>query len=200
VDAAGDLLGTTGQGGANSDGEVFELAALSQTPIVTVDSTTTVINTDPPVSPTVAITSAAHAGNVANQNIASTVNTYLATTDSGQLAITAQGSAGTTNDLDFTGGITDQNLWFLQSGNDLKIDVLGTNTSVTTTGWFSSSANQLQEITAGSLKIDSQISQLVQAMATYAANNTGFDPTSPSISAVPNDTSLQNSLAAAWHS
>ena len=67
-------------------------------------------------------------------------------------------------------------------------------------GWFSSSANQLQEITAGGLRIDSQVQQLVQAMATYAANNTGFDPTSPSLGAVPNDTSLQNSLAAAWHS
>lgn len=129
-----------------------------------------------------------------------TNNTYLATTGSGQIAIAAQGSAGTANDLDFTGGITDQNLWFLQSGNDLQIDILGINTSVTVTNWFSSSANQLQEIMAGDLKIDSQVSQLVQAMATYSANNSGFDPTSPSISAVPNDTSLQNSVAAAWHS
>ncbi len=32
----------------------------------------------------------------------------------------------------------------------------------------------MQEITAGGLKIDSQISQLVQAMATYSANNTGL--------------------------
>jgi hypothetical protein len=128
-----------------------------------------------------------------------TNNTYLATTGSGQIAITAQGSNGTANDLDFTGGITDQNLWFLQSGNNLQIDILGTNTSVTATNWFSSGSNQFQEITAGSLKIDSQVSQLVQAMATYSANNSGFDPTSPNISAIPNNTSLQNSLAAAWH-
>jgi hypothetical protein len=127
-----------------------------------------------------------------------TNNTYLATTGSGQITIAAQ--AGTTNELDFTGGLTDQNLWFLQSGNDLKIDILGTNTSVTAVGWFSSSANQFQEITAGGLNIDSQVSQLVQAMATYSANNPGFDPTSASHSAVPNDTGLQNSLAAAWHS
>jgi hypothetical protein len=91
-----------------------------------------------------------------------TNNTYLATTRSGPLAVTAQGGAGTANGLDFTGGITDQNLWFLQSGNDRKIDVLGTNTGVTATGWFSSSAIQLQEIMAGGLKIDSQVSQLVQ--------------------------------------
>jgi hypothetical protein len=129
-----------------------------------------------------------------------TNNTYLATTGSGQIAIAAQGGAGTTNDLDFTGGITDQNLWFLQSGNDLKIDILGTNTSVTAAGWFSSSANQFQEIMAGGLKIDSQVSQLVQAMATYSASNLGFDPTATTVPTLPNDTNLQTSLAAAWHS
>jgi hypothetical protein len=133
-------------------------------------------------------------------SLGNTNNTYLATTGSGQIAIAPQASAGTANDLEFTGGITDENLWFLQSGNNLQIDILGTDTSVTVTNWFSSSANQLQEITAGGLKIDSQISQLVQAMATYSANNSGFDPTSPSISTIPNDTSLQNSVAAAWHS
>ena len=129
-----------------------------------------------------------------------TNNTYLATTGSGQISITATQGAGMANDLDFTGGITDQNLWFLQSGNDLKIDILGTNTSVTTTGWFSNSTNQLQEITAGGLKIDSQVSQLVQAMATYSAGNSGFDPTSPSISTIPANTNLQAAIASAWHS
>jgi Ca2+-binding RTX toxin-like protein len=52
---------------------------------------------------------------------------------------------------------------------------------------------------AGGLKIDSEVSQLVQAMATYSANNTGFDPTSSSIHTLPNDTTLQNAVGAAWH-
>lgn len=65
--------------------------------------------------------------------------------------------------------------------NDLKIDLLGTGTSTTVSNWFSGSAGALQEITAGGLKIDSQISQLVQAMATYSANNAGFGPSNPSI-------------------
>jgi hypothetical protein len=39
-----------------------------------------------------------------------TNNTYLAATGSGQISITAQQSVGTTNDLDFTAGLTDQNL------------------------------------------------------------------------------------------
>jgi Ca2+-binding RTX toxin-like protein len=127
-------------------------------------------------------------------------NTYLVSSNTGRASISANASAGSTNELDFTGGITDENLWFLQSGNDLKIDLIGTSTQVDVAGWFSSSSNQLQEITAGGLKIDSQISQLVQAMATYSSNNPGFDPTSSSISAVPNDTNLQSALSAAWHS
>ncbi len=127
--------------------------------------------------------------------------TLLVGANSGQTVIdtAATGGATAASELDFTGGITDQNLWFLQSGNDLKIDLLGTSSSVTAAGWFANSANQLQEITAGGLKIDSQVSQLVQAMATYSANNPGFDPTTSGLSSIPNDANLQNSIAAAWH-
>ena len=44
-------------------------------------------------------------------------------------------------------------------------------------GWFADPARQLQEIAAQGSKLDSPVAQLVQAMATYAANNPGFDPT-----------------------
>jgi Ca2+-binding RTX toxin-like protein len=127
-------------------------------------------------------------------------NIYLASQDTGQATIYANAASGSTNELDFANGISDQNLWFAQSGNDLEIDLLGTNTKVDVNGWFSGGSNQLQEITAGGLKIDGQISQLVQAMATYSASNSGFDPTSATVHALPNDTNLQSSLASAWHS
>jgi hypothetical protein len=107
-------------------------------------------------------------------------------------------NAASSNELDFGSGITDGQLWFQQSGNDLQIDVLGTTSEVTVSGWFSSIGNQLQEITAGGLKLDSQVSQLVQAMATYAANDPGFNPTTAT--AMPNDPNLQNAIAVAWHS
>lgn len=64
--------------------------------------------------------------------------------------------------------------------------------------WLTAGGNKALEITAGGLKLDNQISQLVQAMATYSANNPGFDPVTAS--QAPNDTSLQNAIAAAWHS
>ena len=134
-------------------------------------------------------------GNGGNGN-----NTYIAATTTGQATVNPNEATGTTNELEFTGSISDENLWFVQSGNNLKIDLLGTNTSVTINNWFSSSADQLQEIVAGGLKIDSQVSQLVQAMATYSANNPGFNPTSSGVSTVPNDSNLQSALGAAWHS
>ncbi|MGA2289303.1 hypothetical protein, partial [Bradyrhizobium sp.] len=125
--------------------------------------------------------------------------TYIASSSTGQATIYANEAAGSSNELNFVAGITDENLWLQQSGNDLKIDLLGTKTQVDVSGWFSGSSNQLQGITAGGLKIDSQISQLVQAMATYSANNPGFDPTAPAISSLPNDANLQTALATAWH-
>ena len=126
-----------------------------------------------------------------------TNNSYLATNGSGQIAVTAAQGVGTTNDLDFTGALTDQNLWFLQSGNNLQIDILGTNTSVTATNWFATSPDQFQEITAGGLKIDSQVSQLVQAMATYSSNNPSFNPI---VSSMPANSNVQSAIAASWHS
>ncbi len=126
-------------------------------------------------------------------------NVYQVTTSTGQAQINLSAATGSKNEIDFLSGMTDQNLWFEQAGNDLKIDLLGSNTSTTISNWFSGSAGSMQAITAGGLKIDSQISQLVQAMATYSANNTGFDPTSASIHVLPNDTALQGAVTAAWH-
>ncbi|WP_249157470.1 calcium-binding protein [Bradyrhizobium sp. KB893862 SZCCT0404] len=126
-------------------------------------------------------------------------NVYQVTTSTGQAQINLSAATGSKNEIDFLSGITDQNLWFEQAGNDLKIDLLGSNTSTTISNWFSGSAGSMQAITAGGLKIDSQISQLVQAMATYSANNAGFDPTSASIHTLPNDTALQGAVTAAWH-
>lgn len=101
-------------------------------------------------------------GNINNSGSGN--NTYQASEQTGQASIYANESVGTLNELNFTGSIADDQLWFLQSGNDLRIDLLGTQTEVSIKNWFSGGGDQLQEITAGGLKIDSQISQLVQAM------------------------------------
>ena len=58
-------------------------------------------------------------------------------------------------------GVTDEKLWFVHSGNDLVVDQLGTTNKVTIAGWYNSAGNQVQTFTAGGLKLDSQIAQLV---------------------------------------
>ena len=74
---------------------------------------------------------------------------------------------------------------------------MGSQSEVTVAGWFMSPGKQLTEITAGGLEIDSQVAQLVQAMATYSSNNPGFNPTA--VSQAPNNSNLQAAIAAAWH-
>jgi hypothetical protein len=107
------------------------------------------------------------------------------------------------NELDFGAGISDNQLWLAQSGNDLQIDVMGTQQGVTVADWFGNTPgnfSQLQTIgTADGNSLDnSQVSQLVQAMATFSAANTGFDPTASGNSQAPNDPGVQSAIAAAW--
>jgi hypothetical protein len=116
-----------------------------------------------------------------------------------QQDLNGDGGIGIPTQLNFGTSVSDENLWFVRSGNDLQIDIIGTTNHQTVSNWVTAGGNQALQITAGGLKLDSQVSQLVQAMATYSASNPAFDPTSSSVLAVPSDTSLQNSLAAAWH-
>jgi hypothetical protein len=132
-----------------------------------------------------------------------TNETYLASSGGGHVTInnaTSSGSAAQ-GQLDFSSGITKENLWFVQSGNNLNIDIMGTQNQFTIANWFGTNpAASLAEIVDGSgLKLDSAVSQLVQAMATYSANNTGFDPTASGLTSLPADTNLQSAVGAAWH-
>ena len=100
-------------------------------------------------------------------------------------------------ELQLGAGITTDNLWFVQSGHDLEIEVMGTHDTITVADWFASTGYQLRDITAGGLKLDAQVTQLVQAMASYSAAHPGFDPTA--VAQSPNDAALHAAIAAAWH-
>jgi hypothetical protein len=102
-------------------------------------------------------------------------------------------------ELDVGVGVSTSQLWLLRSGNDLVVDIMGTHDQATIANWFGTSADaQLAHITTsdGSM-LDNQICQLVQAMATYSANNSGFDPTLATQAS--NDAALQGAISAAWH-
>jgi Ca2+-binding RTX toxin-like protein len=102
-----------------------------------------------------------------------------------------------TGTLDFGTAYAADNFWFVKSGNDLEIDILGTHQQVTVADWFLGGSYQLQEIKAGSLEIDGQVAQLVQAMSAYTQSHPGFDPTLAS--QMPTDAQLHDHVAAAWH-
>jgi hypothetical protein len=70
----------------------------------------------------------------------------------------------------FGSDIAKENLWFCRDGNNLVINLVGNNDSVTVNGWFASSYNHIEEIqlTDGSILYDTQVQQLVDAMAAFA--------------------------------
>ena len=119
----------------------------------------------------------------------------------GALEIQNGTASGTTalGNLDFGANISKNDLWLSQSGNDLVINLLGSNDKVTVDGWFGSNGSaKLAEVqTSDGSKLDSGLSQLVSAMASFASTNPGFNPLTAT--QMPTDPTLQNALASAWH-
>ncbi|MFM0074596.1 calcium-binding protein [Paraburkholderia sediminicola] len=97
-----------------------------------------------------------------------------------------------------------QDLWLQRVGNALQVDLMGSSTSATIADWYGDNYSQLAAIDVsdgtpgGSYALDSQVSQLVQAMATFSANNPGFDPTSAA-NPVVTDPIVLAAVNTAWH-
>jgi Ca2+-binding RTX toxin-like protein len=130
-------------------------------------------------------------------------DTYKLGTNIGQTTINNLASDGVSfarGRVDFSSDLSFEELWFQQNGNDLKITELGTSQTVSISGWFGENPRAQVESfnTADGYKLDSQVAQLVSAMATYAANNSGFNPATATL--MPADSTLQTAIAAAWHS
>jgi Haemolysin-type calcium binding protein related domain len=130
-------------------------------------------------------------------SISSGINAYAFGTGHGRDTIDA-GSGTGAGSVHFTSGITTSQLWFEQAGNNLQIDIMGTNDALTIGDWFggSNSAAVRSFATADGSKLDTGVGQLVSAMVGFAANNPGFNPTQ--VSQIPTDSSLQIAVAAAW--
>ncbi len=103
--------------------------------------------------------------------------------------------------LDIAGATHDQ-LWLEQSGNNLVVDVLGTDQKTIIQNWYGSPAAQLTSIAASDgYKLDSGIQALVQAMASFSAATPGFDPTTTSSNLTDGSFSaaVTTAATAAWH-
>ncbi|MCV6609154.1 MAG: hypothetical protein OIF55_00115, partial [Amphritea sp.] len=90
--------------------------------------------------------------------------------------------------------IDTDNLWFTRSGNSLKVQLIGSQDSVTVQNWYSGNAYKVESIETADATISSaDIEALVQAMAV-------FDAPSGSGEVIPQNIQdhLQPVLAASW--
>ncbi|WP_170829082.1 calcium-binding protein, partial [Pseudomonas sp. 21C1] len=67
-------------------------------------------------------------------------------------------------------GIVRENLWLSRNGDNLVIDVTGSEDSITIQDWYANSAQQLDVIQAGGSSLyANQVDSLVNAMAAFGA-------------------------------
>ena len=70
--------------------------------------------------------------------------------------------------------ISKENLWFMRSGDNLLIDVVGSNDAIVIEDWYSSSNQQLDEIrTSDAVLMANKVDNLVNAMAGFNAPPSG---------------------------
>ncbi|MCX4186624.1 calcium-binding protein, partial [Methylophaga sp. OBS4] len=71
-----------------------------------------------------------------------------------------------------TADFDEEDLWFSREGDDLQITIAGTNDQITVNDWYTSSNNQIEEISIGSsVLFNTKVEQLVSAMASYDVPN-----------------------------
>lgn len=89
---------------------------------------------------------------------------------------------------------TDQ-LWFTKTGNNLEVSIIGTTDKLTMTNWYLGSQYHVEQFKTsnGKTLLDSQVQNLVSAMAAFAPPAAGQTTLSANYAA-----SLQPVLAANW--
>lgn len=102
---------------------------------------------------------------------------------------------GTTDVLAFGQGIEASQLWFSRTTNHLEIAVIGTSDKVTIQNWYLGNQYHVEQIKSGNGKVllDSQVQNLVQAMASFAPPSAGQTTLLPNY-----QSSLAPALAANW--
>jgi trimeric autotransporter adhesin len=78
--------------------------------------------------------------------------------------------AGGNDRLDILAGVTEDQVWLRQIGNNLELSVIGTTDRLTINGWYTSPNNQIESfrLADGQALMASQVQQLVNAMASFA--------------------------------
>ena len=86
--------------------------------------------------------------------------------------------SGGDDSIEFTSDVAWDQLWFTRTGDDLLIELMGTESEVTVEGWWSgaqaNTAARVETIRAGGHALtESAVQQLVQAMAGMAGPSSG---------------------------
>lgn len=117
-------------------------------------------------------------GNVANNTLTGGAgnDTYVFGRGSAaDILVDSDSAAGNVDVLSFLDGINSDQLWFRHVGNDLLVSIIGTSDSATIRNWYSGSNHHIEQfITAGGeVLLDSQVENLVNAMAAFAPPGAG---------------------------
>jgi Ca2+-binding RTX toxin-like protein len=104
-------------------------------------------------------------------------------------------SAGNTDTFQFDPSIASDKLWFRHVGNNLEVDVIGTSDSFTVSNWYLGSQYHVEQFKTsdGKTLLDSQVQNLVNAMASFTPPAAGQTTLPPSYA-----TALEPVIAANW--
>ena len=142
-------------------------------------------------------------GGLGNDNVSGAEgnDTYVFTRGEGaDVLVDTDATVGNSDILAFQTGITNSQLWFKHTGNDLVVSVIGTTDQVTIKDWYASGTSTLnttsvvESISAGGKALSyTKVEALVSAMASFAAPAAG-QTTLPSTY----QSSLNSVIAANW--
>ncbi len=103
-------------------------------------------------------------------------------------------------------GVASNRLWFVESGNNLVVDVLGTNQQVTIQNWYANTTTPWEQLSkvvgSDAMTLDAGLQNLVQAMAAFSAANGGFNPLTTTHTTTGDSyfgSGVQAAVAANWH-
>jgi Ca2+-binding RTX toxin-like protein len=108
-----------------------------------------------------------------------------------------QDHSGTADTLLYEVGINPLDLILSRQANDLRIAIHGTSDQVTVQNWYVGTTNRTETIQAGNgqVLLSTQVDQLIQAMASFTAQNGGIS-WDQAIEQNPQD--VQAVLAGSW--
>lgn len=100
-------------------------------------------------------------------------DTYMFGFGDGQDLIRNNDAVSANDRLLFGAGVTVDDIWFQDSGNDLVVSVLGTTDKVVFENWHSNAANQIDrfETSNGQVLLQNQVNQLVTAMSSFVPSD-----------------------------